>query len=622
MPSATSSAGPAVVALAGAGTGRRVRRWTALALTLAAMGIAAELATTGPSRHPLLVALARAAAVGVPVAVGLHARSRRRDDRFGLLLVALGAASFATTLAESSDEQLYTLGRIAGWLFEALLVYVILSFPTGRLEGRVDRVLATATGLVVAVLYLPRALLAEHFEIPSPFTSCMAGCPRNDLLALHHEPGFVDAVMRPVGSLLVFAVLLAVSARLLWRILHGSHLARRTLSPVLATAAAIAVLTGAGVAARQLDATGPFLEAVAWMLALVVPALALAFLAGLLRWRLLAGRALERLALCLETTPDCVTLRRAFAEAFDDPDVQILFPPDAAFGEWHDCFGRLGALPAPGGVAAVAEVRHDGSVIAVLVHDAALTDQPELLAASVAITAVALDVNRLAAGAVAATLEVQQSRARISASAERERRRIERDLHDGAQQRLVALRIELELAEALVLRDAVHGVARLQELETELDQALEEIRSLAHGMYPPLLADRGLAEALRAIGGTSAIPIELELHDVGRYPPEVESAVYFCVREALQNVLKHAAAARRILVTVDGGAAGDVRFSVKDNGPGAGALHPGTGITNMQDRLAAVGGDLRIRSTLGVGTVLKGRVPAALPAKATAGPAG
>src|SRR4051794_32228439 len=137
MPSAVSSAGPAVApapAYVVGGAGRRA----AIGLALVAVGLTAALALTSASRHPGLVALGRAAVVGVPIAVGLHARSRRRHDRFGLLLIAVGAAAFVTTLAESSDESLYTVGRVAGWLFEVLLVYVILSFPTGRLLGRVD----------------------------------------------------------------------------------------------------------------------------------------------------------------------------------------------------------------------------------------------------------------------------------------------------------------------------------------------------------------------------------------------------------------------------------------------------------------------------------------------------
>jgi signal transduction histidine kinase len=267
--------------------------------------------------------------------------------------------------------------------------------------------------------------------------------------------------------------------------------------------------------------------------------------------------------------------------------------------------------PGPGSPTGITEVRRDRVVIAAVVHDAALNEQPELLNAGGAIAALALDFTRLEARAEAATREVQESRARLSAVAERERRRIERDLHDGAQQRLVALRIELELAEALVLRDPQRGAARLQELEAELDEALEEIRSLAHGMYPPLLADRGLAEALRASARTAGLPVELETHAIARYPPEVESAVYFCVREALQNVRKHAAGAHRVAISVDGGVRGELRFSVKDDGAGAprGVLRVGAGLTSMHDRLAAVSGELSVRSTPGVGTVVRGRVP-------------
>jgi signal transduction histidine kinase len=610
MPSATPSAGSALV-LTTPYTPRVVPPRAAAALAVAAAGLAAALAAMTPSRHPALVTLARVAAVGVPIAVGLNARYRRRGDRFALLLIALGAGSLLTTFAESPDDEAYTAGRIAGWLFELLLVYVILSFPTGRLRGGVDRALVLAMVVVVAVLFLPRALLGAHYDLPSPFTSCMKSCPANALFLFHREPAFVDSVMRPAGSLLVFVIAVLVSARLLYRLRAGTPLARRMLAPVFAVAAAMSAVLGVGILARQLAPSTETLEAVAWLLALAVPALALAFFVAFVRWRLLAGQSLERLALCVQTMPDCVTLRRALADAFGDPGLQILFPPTGADDRWHDCSGRPVEPPGPGSPAGITEVDRDGAVIAALVHDAALYEQPELLNAGGAIAALALDFTRLEARAEAATLEVQESRARLSATAERERRRIERDLHDGAQQRLVALRIELELAEALVLRDPRGGAARLHELESGLDEALEDIRALAHGMYPPLLADRGLAEALRASARTAGLPVELETPAIGRYPPEVESAVYFCVREALQNVVKHAAGAHRAIVSIDGGVAGELRFSVRDDGAGApgGGLRAGAGITNMHDRLAAVGGELTVRSTPGVGTVVRGRVP-------------
>jgi signal transduction histidine kinase len=610
MPSAIPSAGPAVAlpppyAVSGPG------RWTAVGFALVAVGLTAALAMTSASRHPALVVLARTAAVGLPIAVGLHARHRRREDRFGLLLIALGTGAFVTTFAESPDESLYTIGRIAGWLFEVLLVYVILSFPTGHVLGRVDRALVRAMAVVAGVLFVPRAILAEHFEVPSPFTSCMKSCPANALFAFEREPAFVGQVMRPLGSVLVFVIMALVTARLLDRIRLGTPLARRMFAPVFAIAAAMCGVLGVAIMARQVSPNAETLEAAAWLLALSVPALAVAFFVAFVRWRLLAGQALERLAMSLQSMPDGATLRLALAEAFDDPGLQILFPGPTPADDWCDSSGRPARLPGPDSEAGVTEVRRNGNMIAALVHDAALNEQPELLGAGGAIAAVALDFNRLEARAATATLEVQESRARLSATADRERRRIERDLHDGAQQRLVALRIELELAEALVLRDAQSGAARLHELEGELDEALEEIRALAHGLYQPLLADRGVAEALRAAARTVGLPVEVETHEVGRYEPEVESAVYFCVREALQNVLKHAAGARRVVITVDGGRPRELRFSVKDDGAGApgGVLRAGTGLTNMQDRVAAVGGELTIRSAPGVGTVVRGRVP-------------
>jgi signal transduction histidine kinase len=210
--------------------------------------------------------------------------------------------------------------------------------------------------------------------------------------------------------------------------------------------------------------------------------------------------------------------------------------------------------------------------------------------------------------------DMRSSRARIAKTAEEERRRIERDLHDGAQQRLVALRIELGLAEELVHRDPERAAGRLHRLEHEVDQALDELRSLAHGVYPPLLADRGLVEALEAAAARVRIPVQLDAARVGRYAPEIESAVYFCMLEALQNVLKHAGGARRVLLTLDGGRE-QLRFSVRDDGPGAagGTLRPGGGITNMHDRLAAVGGDVQVVSTPRVGTLVRGSVPTRAP---------
>jgi signal transduction histidine kinase len=590
---------------------RGLRHGALLALALAgaaATVAAAALGYAGAAGQPGLTALARGAIVGAPVAIGLYAWSRRPSQRFGLLLVGAGGLWFMATLSESTDPGVYTLGRTAGWLVELFLVYLFLSFPTGRLPAAADRRLVGAMAAVVAVFYLPQLFVAQSFSVPSPYTSCIDDCPPNALFAVDSEPAFVQSVMRPLGAVLVLAVMASVVLRMYARMRRSTPLTRRMLAPVVAVALARAGALGVAIVGRELEPDTWPIQLAAWLLALAVPAIAVAFLAGLLRWRLFAESALRRLAECLRALPDALTLRRAFAEAFGDPTVKIVFPGGAP-GRWMDPWGRPTELPGPDSGRAVSEVRRHGTVVAAIVHDEGLSERPELLEAGASMAAVVLENQRLAAEAELAMRELQLSRARIAAGAEHERRRIERDLHDGAQQRLVALRIELELAEEIVRQDPERGVERLRELEHEVEEALDELRALAHGVYPSALADRGLAAALRDAATRSQIRVELVTHDIGRFSTEVEGAVYFCVLEAIQNAHKHAAGARRIVVTLDGSAGDRMRFSVRDDGRGADVIHAGAGITNMHDRLAAIGGEVEVASRLGVGTVVRGEAP-------------
>ena len=216
---------------------------------------------------------------------------------------------------------------------------------------------------------------------------------------------------------------------------------------------------------------------------------------------------------------------------------------------------------------------------------------------------------RLLRRIAASSREVLESRARIVASADHERRRIERDLHDGAQQRLVALRIQLELLSETLEADPEAARRRLHALGDDVEDTLDAIRALAHGVYPPLLEDRGLEGALRAATINAPIPATVVPNGNERYPPEIESAVYFCCLEAMQNASKHADGAERITISFTNGE--KLRFEVRDNGRGfdANGSTDGAGLTNMRDRLAALGGDLEVTSSPGAGTVVAGTVP-------------
>src|SRR5262249_52229041 len=196
--------------------------------------------------------------------------------------------------------------------------------------------------------------------------------------------------------------------------------------------------------------------------------------------------------------------------------------------------------------------------------------------------------------------ELRASRARIVAAADQSRRQIERNLHDGAQQHLVALAVKLGLARQLVESDPAAVAAMLEELRTDAQTTLAELRELAHGIYPPLLIDRGLAEALRAAANRSILPADVSA-DVGRLPLDAEAAVYFCCLEAMQNAGKHAGDGAHLCVTVDADD-GALRFTVTDDGAGFDATSDavrGHGFVNMADRLGAIGGTLHVDSAPG-----------------------
>jgi signal transduction histidine kinase len=207
-------------------------------------------------------------------------------------------------------------------------------------------------------------------------------------------------------------------------------------------------------------------------------------------------------------------------------------------------------------------------------------------------------------------IELQASRGRLVAAADEERRRIERNLHDGAQQHLVAIAIKARLVDQVASKDPERAQQLLNQLQHDATAALDDLRALAHGIYPPLLSSSGLAEALSAACRRAPLPASIETDGVGRYPPELESAVYFCCLEALQNAGKYGGygASARVRVWKDNG---DLQFEVADDGSGFDSLKAagGAGLTNMRDRLGAVGGTITVESAPGAGTRVRGVVP-------------
>jgi signal transduction histidine kinase len=535
-------------------------------------------------------------------------RRRQPFERFGTMLIAVGVAWFVATFSGSRDEVLYSVGRIAAWFLEVALVYVVLAFPSGRLPGRPDRLLAGAAAFVVMVLYLPTALLVEAYPLPAPPTSCHTDCPHNAFMIVSAE-AFVADIVRPLREFLTAALFTAVTVRLGVRIHRATHLVRRTLEPVLLVAILRLAFLAVGTTARRVAPESQLLDICMWLIAFTLPAMAVAFLVGLGRWRLFTAAAMQQLATRLHGHPRPDELRAALADAFDDPSLDIAYWLDDGGGRWVDAEGKAVRPPPAGSGRCLTEVRDDDRRVAAIIHDAALRDDPAFIAVATSYSVMTLDHQRLSLQAATLVGEVHDSRARIQATADEERRRIERDIHDGAQQRLVALRINLELAAEQTEGDDPDRAKVLRALGTDVDSAIDEVRSLARGIYPGVLSDRGLVAALRSAALQSALPTTVLAAGVRRYSREIETAAYFCCLEALQNAGKHAHDATATVVDLsDNGA---LRMEVRDDGAGfdAATAASGAGFVNMRDRLAAVDGELLTISSPGHGTRLIVTIP-------------
>jgi signal transduction histidine kinase len=541
-------------------------------------------------------ALLEALIVGVPIAVGLYALRAPINRSFGLALLVIGFGWSLTALTESSLSVPYTIGRLSTWLIFPSVVYLLLAFPDGRIDKGLDRAILVSVLAIIVVLFFGTAPFVQAFPPKTLWGTCTTDCPSNALFVLDAQPAWLSKVVY-AREWLVEALWIALLVSMLrsWR--AGSPLQRRAMGPAFAAGVVLGVSHYAHITARQLGVDANTVIALSSVWTFCIVAVCVGFLVGLLRRRMLLTQTLARLGVALRASDDRADIRDALATALRDSTVQVLFRDTGSAG-WRDARGR-----AVGGPAEVAPDRavttlgvDDGRPVAALVHDVALLDDRELLDGVGGMVLAGWRHELLTADLGRAMADLEESRRRIAEAADVERSRIERDLHDGAQQRLIGLRIRLSLAEERIETDPAAGIEMVRELGLEAETALDELRALASGVYPPVLTDRGVADALRSVATQAPLPVHVAAAGVTRHPVEIESAVYFACVEAAQNAFKHAHGATGVWVTLRQ-TPDRLRFEVRDDGRGfeVGAAD-GRGLRNMHDRIEALGGWVTIES--------------------------
>jgi signal transduction histidine kinase len=561
---------------------------------LAAAGGVEVMAASDRRQPPVAIAVVVLIALTF-VATGLIARVRRPGNRIGLLMILLGFDAFGAALVGSDRSLPYTIGYANGLLIGALFVHLVVAFPSGRLETRAQRGVVAAMYAAAFVLQPVWLLFDDLHGIACD------GCPANAFLA-HRDPTLA-ILTGGITLAVVLGALVAAVAILVRRWRAAARPLRRVLAPVYATAGTTIVILAVQTAILPFSRFGADLLGALGVVALfTVP---LGFLAGLLRSRL-ARSAVAALVVELGEAPAPERLRDALARALGDPSLEL------AYWLRDDTFvgldGRVVALPAEGSARVATMVRRAGRCVAAIVHDASLRDHPELVDGVVAAAGLALENARLQAELRARLEDLRASRARLVETADTERRRLERNLHDGAQQRLVALLLSLSLARRQLGSDPATD-AFLERAAEELETALAELRELAQGIHPAVLTDRGLGPALEALARRAALPVELTDLPDERLPGGVEVAAYYLVAEALTNVAKYAqASAARVRVVRENE---HVVVEFADDGVGGADPARGSGIRGLVDRVEALDGRLEIDSPAGAGTRIRADIPCA-----------
>src|SRR5436190_443353 len=416
---------------------------------------------------------------------GLYAWGRRPESNIGPLMIAVGLAGLLKALAFSNDSLVFTIGSLGEVLIWAFLIHLLLSFPSGRLEGGVDRLIVAVGYFNATVVQVARLVLTD------PAKAGCAECPANPLLITHSQAADAINAAQVDVSIALFGAVVAI-LYLRWRDSAPSQ--RRAFAPVLAVGSLILALLLTELIVEQADLSSTVADRMTLAIFASLACLPFAFLVGLMRARFSHADAISSVVARLGGGGGRGALRNALAEALGDSTLELAYwvPDQEAYVDAEGRPRRVDSMP-KGKIAT--PIDHEGRRIAAIVHDADLADESDLVQAVGAAAALTLENERLDAELRAKVAEVRASRARIVQAADEQRRRIERNLHDGAQQRLMALGIDLRLVRDRIERDSQEAVELVDASLQELREATAELRELARGIHPAVLTDRGLEAA-------------------------------------------------------------------------------------------------------------------------------
>jgi signal transduction histidine kinase len=561
--------------------------------------------TRTAERSPALL-LADVAVGWSMIAAGLIIADRRPGNRIGPLAILTGFAWFVGDFTSSDVAVVAYLANLAHGWFDPLFALLILAYPTGHITRRVDRALAIGFVVVQAGWTLVKA----YGMRPIAWWDCPTCISTVDRWFTAYD------AMDPLGRIETFLLtglsmgLLAVVAA---RWARASGAVRRRQTPVLLGGL---VLAGGFIATfvwqTILPTSGrePLGELRTIVLALMRVLVAVGLLVGVLRDDTARSRIAD-LVVRLDGLPPLPVLQASLRDALGDPSLEVFrwAPSLAAF---TDVSGQAVTPSTDGADRAVLAIGTAAAPELVISHDPALRDDPGLVSAAAAAVRLAVENERLQAEVRAQLDAVRASRARLVEAQDDERRRIERDLHDGAQQRLVSLQLSLQMLRRDLGPDAdPEALAELDAATAEAAAAIADIRELARGVHPAILTEAGLGPALASLAVRAPLPVLVTDELDRRLPSSVEATAYFVTAEALTNAIKHAGATR---VDVRTWLADDqLHVDVQDDGRGGADPSDGTGLTGIQDRVAALGGTLSVRSDTGQGTRLEVALPCASP---------